>query len=82
MQHLHCILNILFNNDKLTPLDKTNQDTSNDRNKMPPIRICCQTRILKLCSHKQKVTKSVFQIHVQLSNQCSKYFKIFLVYKS
>ena len=46
------------------------------------IRICCQIRILKLCSHIEKVRESMFKTDVQCSDQCSKYFKIFPVSKS
>ena len=81
MQKLNCILKILFNYDELTPRAEKIKTLHTIETKWG-IRICCQARILTLCSHIEKVRESMFKIHVQCSNQCSKYFKILLVSKS
>ena len=36
--------------------------------------VCCQARVLTLCSHMDKVRESMFEIHDQCSNQCSNSF--------
>ena len=81
MQKLNFILKIPFNCDELSPRTKIFKTLHTIEAKWG-IRICCQARILTLCSHKEKVRESMFEIHVQCSNQCSNYFKILLVSKS
>ena len=81
MQKLNCILKILFNNDELTPGAKKFKTSHTIETKWG-IRICCQARILTLCSHIEKVRESMFKMHVQCSSQCSKYFQILIVTKS
>ena len=81
MQKLNCILKILFNNDELTPRAEIIKALHTIKTKWG-IRICCQVRILTVCSHIEKIRESMLKIHVQCSNQCSKYCKILLVSKS
>ena len=81
MQKLNCISKILFNYDKLNLWAEKVKTLHTIETKWC-IRICCQARILTLCSYIEKVRESTFKIHVQCSNQCSKYFKILLVSKS
>ena len=68
MAKLNCILKIRFNNDELT-LETKEFKTLHTLKQNGDIRIFCQARILTLCLHKEKVTKSMFK----------NYFKILLV---
>ena len=76
MQKLNCILKILFNNHQLTPRAE-NIKTFHTIQIKWGVRICCQARILTLCSHIEKVRKSMFEIPDQCSNQCSNTLKFF-----
>ena len=78
MQRVNCFLKILFNYDELTPRAEKIKTLHTIETKWG-IKICYQTRTFTLCSHVEKIRESMFKIHVQCSNQCSKYFKIFVV---
>ena len=52
MQKLNCILEILFNFDELNPRAKKIKTFLTIGTKWG-IRICCQARILKLCSQSE-----------------------------
>ena len=80
MPKLNCILNILFNNEELTPAEKIK--TFHMIETKWGITVSCQARILTLYSRKEKEKESMFEIHVQYLDQCLKYFKILLVSKS
>ena len=71
MQNLICILRILFNNDTLTPRDEKirTQKTSKQNGPLEfSVRPGCSQ-----CLHMENVRESLFKIHVQCSNQYSKY---------
>ena len=71
MQKLNCILKIFFSYEEITPREEKIKILHTSEAKWG-VRICCQVRILTLCSHIEKVRESMFKIHVQCSNQCSK----------
>ena len=81
MQKLNCILKILFDSGELTPRAEKIKTLHTTETKWG-IRICCQANIFTLFSHKKNERESMFEIHLQCLNQCSKYFKIILVSKS
>ena len=81
IQKLNYILKTFVNYNELTPrAEKIKALHTIETNW--GIRICCQARVPTLFSHREKVRKSMFKLHVQCSNQCSKYFQILLVSKS
>ena len=72
-QKLNSILKILFSNDELTPRAEKIKTLHTSEIKWG-IGICCQARILTLCSNIEKVRESMFKIPCSVFKSM---FKIF-----
>ena len=67
MQNLHFILKIRFSNDELNPQVEEMKILHMIETEWG-VGICCQARVLTLCSHIEKVRKSMLKRYFKIEN--------------